>query len=739
MSEEKKEEEYRLEKDQELRFEVEARATATLELLDGMAEIFGTELTKGKKYLFESCSKVAVYTWHGCVVKISFVTEVAYIADGTPMTVYVNVHAALEQMRQKADEERSRGPRVMVVGPTDVGKSTLCRLLLNYAARLDRASVYVDLDVGQGEVSIPGTIGAAVVERPAEIKGYSINNSLVFCNYRCRAVVERPAEIEEGYSVNAPLVFCNYRCRAVVERPAEIEEGYSINAPLVFCNYRCSSQSKTCRDKRQYKCPLNYRCREKKGYSINAPLVFSVITGAAVIVRPAEIKGCSINAPLVFSVITGAAVVERPAEIKGYSINAPLVFCAAVVERPAEIEKGYSINAPLVFSVIIGAAVVERPAEIKGYSINAPLVFSVITGAAVVGRPAEIKGYSINAPLVFCNYRCRAVVERPAEIEEGYSAAVVERPAAIKGYSINAPLVFSVITGAAVVERPAEIEEGYSIIAPLVFVITGAAVVERPAEIEEGYSLNAPLVFHYGHTSPSSNYPLFKMLVSRMAECVNKKTEKSKKCNVSGCIINTGGWIKGAGYDSLKHIAGSFEVDVILVLGQERLYSELKRDMPDFVNVILLPKSGGVVERNQHQRSDSRDQRVREYFYGPKKNGDDSFFPHPTEVSYNDIKLYKIGAPALPDSMLPLGMKKEDNKTKLVPLQPGTNILHHVFSVSTAKSIEDAVLECNVYGHVVISGIDPDKQTATVLSPSPEKLPSSILLLMDMQFMDIDI
>lgn len=29
--------------------------------------------------------------------------------------------------------------------------------------------------------------------------------------------------------------------------------------------------------------------------------------------------------------------------------------------------------------------------------------------------------------------------------------------------------------------------------------------------------------------------------------------------NVSGCIINTGGWIKGAGYDSLKHIAGSFE------------------------------------------------------------------------------------------------------------------------------------------------------------------------------------
>ena len=35
-------------------------------------------------------------------------------------------------------------------------------------------------------------------------------------------------------------------------------------------------------------------------------------------------------------------------------------------------------------------------------------------------------------------------------------------------------------------------------------------------------------------------------------------------------------------------------VDIIAVLDQERLYSELKRDMPDFVKIILLPKSGGV-------------------------------------------------------------------------------------------------------------------------------------------------
>lgn len=35
-------------------------------------------------------------------------------------------------------------------------------------------------------------------------------------------------------------------------------------------------------------------------------------------------------------------------------------------------------------------------------------------------------------------------------------------------------------------------------------------------------------------------------------------------------------------------------VDVIIVLDQERLYNELKRDMPEFVRVLLHPKSGGV-------------------------------------------------------------------------------------------------------------------------------------------------
>lgn len=40
-----------------------------------------------------------------------------------------------------------------MVGPTDVGKSTVCRLLLSYAVRVGRRPTLVELDVGQSGVS----------------------------------------------------------------------------------------------------------------------------------------------------------------------------------------------------------------------------------------------------------------------------------------------------------------------------------------------------------------------------------------------------------------------------------------------------------------------------------------------------------------------------------------------------------------------------------------------------------
>ena len=154
--------------------------------------------------------------------------EIAYVSEETPMVSYLNVHGILEAKRKKArdcsallssddvnemegeeeeemkkkrkreervgedddDEEEeeeeqqekendgvrqksqtllqksSAGPRVLIVGPADVGKSSLSKILINYAARQAWSPLFIDLDLGQNAISVPGTISAAPIDHP---------------------------------------------------------------------------------------------------------------------------------------------------------------------------------------------------------------------------------------------------------------------------------------------------------------------------------------------------------------------------------------------------------------------------------------------------------------------------------------------------------------------------------------------------------------------------------------------
>ena len=76
------------------------------------------------------------------------------------MASYQNVHTVLMARREEALRSSSAapggsetscaaGPRVIVLGPTDSGKSTLCRMLANWAVRSSFEPTMVDLDVGK--------------------------------------------------------------------------------------------------------------------------------------------------------------------------------------------------------------------------------------------------------------------------------------------------------------------------------------------------------------------------------------------------------------------------------------------------------------------------------------------------------------------------------------------------------------------------------------------------------------
>ena len=85
-----------------------------------------------------------------------------YVSDETPMHAYANVHLALEKMRVRAlsshrgsplppgleQEVDPDPPRVLILGPESSGKTTVCKILTNYAVRAGQGwtPMYVNTD-----------------------------------------------------------------------------------------------------------------------------------------------------------------------------------------------------------------------------------------------------------------------------------------------------------------------------------------------------------------------------------------------------------------------------------------------------------------------------------------------------------------------------------------------------------------------------------------------------------------
>lgn len=157
--------------------------------------------------------------------------------------------------------------------------------------------------------------------------------------------------------------------------------------------------------------------------------------------------------------------------------------------------------------------------------------------------------------------------------------------------------------------------------------------------------LTNPLAYFFGHASPSENPELFRHQLQQLASAVKHRMESdaegaqancslSLSChqcsltssllllsivNASGCVINTCGWVDGLGYDLLVDAIRAFDVDVVLVIGQDRLFSRLQSSLAtgnSNLSIVKLARSGGVVPLNSKHRSARRLARVREYFYG---------------------------------------------------------------------------------------------------------------------------
>ncbi|OJD20911.1 mRNA cleavage and polyadenylation factor Clp1, partial [Blastomyces percursus] len=174
----------------EWRFEVAHGRTVRVKLLAGTAELFGTELAASQTYTF-SGTKAAIYTWHGCTLEVSAGDPIAigglgsappppgtgsggcqveYVAEETPMAEYVNIHGALETMREEAKASGREGPRVLILGPEDAGKTSLTKILTGYATKRERQPIVVNLDPSEGMLSVPGSLTATAFRSMMDVE-----------------------------------------------------------------------------------------------------------------------------------------------------------------------------------------------------------------------------------------------------------------------------------------------------------------------------------------------------------------------------------------------------------------------------------------------------------------------------------------------------------------------------------------------------------------------------------------
>ncbi|KAJ0098477.1 hypothetical protein Patl1_22123 [Pistacia atlantica] len=228
-----------------------------------------------------------------------------------------------------------------------------------------------------------------------------------------------------------------------------------------------------------------------------------------------------------------------------------------------------------------------------------------------------------------------------------------------------------------------------------------ATPIELPIDSIEGIPLEMALVYFFGHTTP--------------------------RISAAGMVINTMGWIEGVGYELILHAIDTFNANVVLVLGQEKLFSMLRdvlKNKPN-VDVVKLQKSGGVVSRNAKVRQKARSYRIREYFYGLTND----FSPHANVANISDLHVYRIGGgPQAPRSALPIGADPVANPLRLVPVNVDQDLLHLLLAVSYAKE-PDEIISSNVAGFIYITDVDTRRKTVTYLGPSAGILPSKYLIL----------
>lgn len=103
----------------------------------------------------EPSSKVAIFIYeHKRPLVANYIERIQWVYKR-----YKQLALTFHQERLQAMRTDSVGPKIMLMGPPDSGKSSLCKMLVNESLNQGWAPIFADIDPGQGTISVPGTLG----------------------------------------------------------------------------------------------------------------------------------------------------------------------------------------------------------------------------------------------------------------------------------------------------------------------------------------------------------------------------------------------------------------------------------------------------------------------------------------------------------------------------------------------------------------------------------------------------
>lgn len=200
-------------------------------------------------------------------------------------------------------------------------------------------------------------------------------------------------------------------------------------------------------------------------------------------------------------------------------------------------------------------------------------------------------------------------------------------------------------------------------------------------------------------------------------------------------------------------------VNVILVLGSERLFSDMSRRFASIgdsgdeaVHVLKLTKTGGAVERDKTYMKQLHQAQIRAYFFGTPKN---TLSPHTTSVDFNSLNILKFAdgeathglAESLADrhtassaglDFMPGGAYDDDASTDqkprgeaiFEPCAPSMALQSALLVVKHANPTDpyDTIRDASVMGYLYVSDVDESKQRIKILSPIGGRLPARAIV-----------